>query len=298
MTARSIFPERDCTEVSIVTNGLLLPRMSDRFWQTCRDQGIVVRYTRYPIPADYEAAAARGAAFSVPVERYGRPGEEGKTLQFDPFDLEGRQDIEWNFRHCFHANKCIQVRNGRIYTCNIRAFADLFCRAFGVDLPLSDADSLELQADLTAEQIMTFLSRPIPFCRFCDIRHRDDGHLWRRCPGPAEIHDWLLFRPDARGAAALNRYRQVIFLSGTGETGETGDLARRWEDAGLDPQVRRLVLPLPQDPDELPRRLRRAGAAPEDALVIRCADAPLRLRLERAAVEGGYPHCYLLAQEE
>ena len=90
ITARQIFTEADQTEISIVTNGVLLNAMPDHFWQTCREQAVVVRYTWYPIPVDYEAAVKKGSRFSVPVERYGRPGEEGKTLQFDPLRSDGK----------------------------------------------------------------------------------------------------------------------------------------------------------------------------------------------------------------
>ena len=298
VTARQTFPEADQTEISIVTNGVLLNTMPEHFWQTCREQAVVVRYTWYPIPVDYEAAVEKGACFSVPVERYGRPGEEGKTLQFDPFDLTGSQDGEWNFRNCFHANKCIQVREGRIYTCNIRAFADIFCGAFGVGMELSPRDSLDLGQDLTPEQVMEFLSRPIPFCRYCNIRRRDDGHIWRTCAGVAEIHDWMQFRFDHWGLQTLNRYDRVFFLP---EKGEEEAFAGRWKpvlDTGLEAHVQQKVLPLPADPAALPAALRQAGTGTEDALVILCRTQERRLCLEKAAVEAGYKHCYLFAQED
>ena len=298
ITARQIFTEADQTEISIVTNGVLLNAMPDHFWQTCREQAVVVRYTWYPIPVDYEAAVKKGSRFSVPVERYGRPGEEGKTLQFDPFDLTGSQDGEWNFRNCFHANKCIQVREGRIYTCNIRAFADIFCSAFGIGMELSPQDSLDLRQDLTSEQVMEFLSRPIPFCRYCNIRRRDDGHIWRTCVEAAEIHDWMLFRFDHWGLKALNRYDRVFFLP---EAGEEAEFAEQWKtvlDTGLEDHVQQKVLPLPVEPAALHEALRQAGAGEADALVIMCQVQERRLCLEKAAVEAGYKHCYLFAQED
>lgn len=41
-------------EIRIITNGLLLPKMNEKFWENCRKYDIVISPTRYPINFDYE----------------------------------------------------------------------------------------------------------------------------------------------------------------------------------------------------------------------------------------------------
>ena len=49
--ARRHFPK---TRITLVTNGLLLTRQKDEFWQTCRENQITIQVTRYPIKLDFD----------------------------------------------------------------------------------------------------------------------------------------------------------------------------------------------------------------------------------------------------
>ena len=49
--ARECFPQ---SEIMIITNGLLLPKMGDPFWETCKEGRIVIAPTKYPINFDYK----------------------------------------------------------------------------------------------------------------------------------------------------------------------------------------------------------------------------------------------------
>ena len=43
------------TEVFIATNGTLLAKMSDKFWETLKDNNTGLMVTKYPVKLDYEA---------------------------------------------------------------------------------------------------------------------------------------------------------------------------------------------------------------------------------------------------
>jgi len=51
ISARVYFPD---TLIQLVTNGLLLLRQDEEFWQICRENNITLVNTRYPINLDYE----------------------------------------------------------------------------------------------------------------------------------------------------------------------------------------------------------------------------------------------------
>ena len=213
--ARTIFPEPN-TEIAVVTNGILLSKMGGSFWKSCRDNNIKVTYTRYPIKIGLEEIGDTAKSYGVIFERYGRPDDGEKTLQFDPFDLRGCQDIETNFRNCFHANKCIQLSDGKLYTCNIRAYAHIFCDYFDVKMELSEKDYIDIYSETTKDEILKFLSEPIPFCRYCRIIDRSDGHIWRTSNKEPSIYDWLWLQFDERAHQELSQYEKVVFLFANG----------------------------------------------------------------------------------
>ena len=41
-----------CT-IKVITNGLLLPKMKDEFWDECISSNIALEYTKYPVQFDY-----------------------------------------------------------------------------------------------------------------------------------------------------------------------------------------------------------------------------------------------------
>lgn len=57
--SRECFPRG---RIIIVTNGLLLPKMTDKFWKNCKKYGIEIEPTKYPVNFDYDAVEemARG----------------------------------------------------------------------------------------------------------------------------------------------------------------------------------------------------------------------------------------------
>jgi hypothetical protein len=48
----------------------------------------------------------------------------------------------------------------------------IFNKYFNQNLVVSDADSINIYAAKSMDQIFDFLCKPVPFCRYCD---------WKRC---------------------------------------------------------------------------------------------------------------------
>lgn len=62
--AYTLYPN---SEISFMTNGVLIPMQTDAFWKTCSECGITVCISRYPIKLNYEK-------ISEIKERYGGGG--------------------------------------------------------------------------------------------------------------------------------------------------------------------------------------------------------------------------------
>lgn len=99
-------------------------------------------------------------------------------VDFLPFDLSGRQKESSNFIKCMYANDCITMRDGRLYTSPISSCAFIFNKHYNLDMHLSKSDSIDIHSDVTKAQVTDFLSRPIPFCRYCNVDARRLGTKW------------------------------------------------------------------------------------------------------------------------
>ena len=80
----------------------------------------------------------------------------------------GNRDENHSFLKCHNANACCAVRNGKIYACSridkIRHMNNYFGKEFNV----SKRDWLDIYKVESLEEIMDFLSKPYPFCRYCN----------------------------------------------------------------------------------------------------------------------------------
>ena len=174
---RACFPE---TQISIVTNGILLNRMEDKFFKSCKENSIEIEYTCYPIDFDYEGVKKAIRSKGVTINAYNGTDEFVKTSYFIPIKIDGDEDIEWNFNHCFHANNCIQLKHGKLYTCTIIPNIEHFNRAFATDIPVSNDDYIDIYTEgITEKDIMADLARPKRFCRFCDVKNRRNDIPWK-----------------------------------------------------------------------------------------------------------------------
>ena len=184
--ARKCFPN---ALLQLVTNGLLLMNQSEEFWQTCKEHNIVVVNTKYPINLDYDGMIARAEKYGVTFEHYGNTGEKTKTSYKIPLDLNGKQNPRSNYLKCHHSNNCALLMEGKFYACTVASNVKIFNKKFGTNLQLVEEDYLDIYKVTDKHEILRFLSKPIPFCRFCDVEHRRYGLEWERSKQLKE--EWL-----------------------------------------------------------------------------------------------------------
>lgn len=173
------------TYVELLTNGLLIPDQSENFWKSCRDNDVLVEWTRYPIKDDYNNLILNTLKEKEVKYRI-FSGPDTKCLTHDVIDIEaigvngqrGRNDARYQWLHCFRAGDCVQLKKHRLYACDKAANAHIFKDFFNLDIKLSEFDSIDIYEAKNKDEITSFLAKPIPFCRYCKVDQTTEGHRW------------------------------------------------------------------------------------------------------------------------
>lgn len=183
--ARESFPD---AAIQIVTNGLLLLKQTEEFWLVCKENGIEICPTKYPVFLDFEEMERRAADHGVRYHYYSNTGTVHKTMRLFRMDVKGLQDSRKSFLLCDQANECPNLCRGKLYTCSAVPEARHFNKYFGESLKESSEDSIDIYQAGSAREILEFLAKPIPFCRYCRISETIWLQPWRR--SEREIEEW------------------------------------------------------------------------------------------------------------
>lgn len=169
--ARKYFPD---TSIKLITNGVLLQRQSELFWENCRKNNIEIVVTKYPVKLDHDAMEKHVIAQGVSFDFYGSTRAVPKSMQCSPLDITGKQDARDSFLRCSSGNRCISMDNGRIYTCSLIPYVKYFNAQFGKNLIVTDKDSIDIYKAESIQEILDFIATPMPFCRYCNRK----GTIW------------------------------------------------------------------------------------------------------------------------
>ena len=163
---------------------------TEDFWKACRNNDIIISNTKYPIKLDFDRIKEVAKKHDVRFEHHGNSGETLKKSAHIPLDIEGKQDARMNFIKCFHANNCCFLAKGKLFTCTVAPNIRHFNKFFNKNIPLTNADYIDIYKARNAEEIMQFLCRPVPFCKYCYVEKRTFGHEWQ--PSRKEIKEWTI----------------------------------------------------------------------------------------------------------
>ena len=187
-TTRAHLPNE---HIDLCTNGLLLKRMGDDFWNAITECDVSIGISPYPIKLDYEELAGYARSKGVRAEFASdiTGTAEGKQvfmrLALDP---EGKCDPPRSFTSCPFGGCFMQLSHGAIWPCQVSALHGAFARRFGYGMHDEPEDSLALDTIGSVDDIEDFRRRSHPMCRYCD----NDGLTvvpWERSQLTAE--EWL-----------------------------------------------------------------------------------------------------------
>jgi organic radical activating enzyme len=172
--------------IELVSNGILLLKQDKMFWETCRKNDIVVAVTQYPIKLDHKAIEQKAKEFGVKF-RYYFIGH--KTMHKKPLDINGEQNISENLKLCHKFNTCVQLIDGKLYTCIEMAYIKYFNKYFNQHLVVNNDDVIDIFKIKTKEELFERLAKPISFCKYCNIQKTDFGIEWK--VSKKEITEWM-----------------------------------------------------------------------------------------------------------
>lgn len=183
--ARYYFPK---SMIRLITNGILLPKQDDNFYKTLGEYNIIIEPTHYPIKIDWEFVKEKCSKYNVTLEFYNN-FEKVKTSCKWPINLDGNGNPNRNFLECFMANFCILMYKGKITTCSLPLMARHFNKYFNKNLEITELDYIDIHKVQNYNELLSFLAKPIPFCRYCDVRCREWGHPWK--VSSKKIEEWI-----------------------------------------------------------------------------------------------------------
>lgn len=188
VTARKIFP---CARIDFTTNGLLIRKMPDSFWDTLRQTRVAIKFSRYPIGVDYEQMISYIREKGVEVFSAGgeKPIEYFRRIPLNP---KGTFNMFQSYVQCPYTD-CAQLRDGKLFRCPASAFSDVLNRQLKAqgrpEFVISQRDYIDLNTDVTERDVFSFLSSAIPFCAYCDMFKMDAQVKWET--SKQQIEEWV-----------------------------------------------------------------------------------------------------------
>jgi hypothetical protein len=175
-------------DINIVTNGILLYKMSDEFWNSCRENNIHIIISGYPIKLDIDGIKNTAGKNSVQLTIRGSTNNI-KIWNKVPFDVNGRQNAGKNFRICYGANFCVNLEDGKLATCPIPFVIKHFNTYFDQHIPVTEKDTIDIFGVKNIDEIFDFLRKPAPICAYCNLKGIVYGIHW--AVSKKEITEWI-----------------------------------------------------------------------------------------------------------
>ncbi len=147
------------SRISIVTNGILLTKMNEDFFNTVRKNYVAIELSKYPI---------LGNKFSelldlIDDKRVMLGPIALKKRFYDKLNINGTSDKIKSFKAC-NSNYVNQLWNSRLYTC-MACYREYYNKKFKTNIILPD--SIDIYK-ASAKEIIKTLNKPSEGCRFCN----------------------------------------------------------------------------------------------------------------------------------
>ena len=169
------------SEIEIITNGLLIPKMPQCFFETVAENDVRVNITMYP-PTWEQRDKIEAQLRTYRILHVYSPRVEDFRAPLNP---PGKiSDGRVSMKAC-GADYCRFLRNGKLYKCPVAAMAYQYNAYFGDDV-LPTNGGIDIGAPDFHEQALR-LCDPVELCRFCAEQPRMQA--WKVCTKP-EAGDW------------------------------------------------------------------------------------------------------------
>ncbi|MDO5568557.1 MAG: 4Fe-4S cluster-binding domain-containing protein [bacterium] len=185
---RKAFPDNNLTEIRVISNGILVNDMNEEFWKCLHDNNIILSVTKYPLKLDYDLMVKKAREFDATFEFYDNTDKDQVWYNIK-IQEDGKNEARKSFYKCFVANDCVMLKDGKLYTCTLIPNIEHFNKFFNKNLEVCKDDCIDIYEARSKEEIFDFLSKPVPFCRFCNPDIKDYSLSWEATK--KDINEWL-----------------------------------------------------------------------------------------------------------
>ena len=177
--SRRLYPQ---SIIHVVTNGLLLSKMPEKFFETLRQYNAAISISFYP-PLESKMPAVKKLLEEKRVPLIVGDMVKNFTVKqtLKPHDYP--KEI---FLQCFQAN-CHNLYEGKIAACFLPFTTKYFNAYYGKNLPEDGALDL-YDPTLTTEKLKAHLLTPFERCRYCTPPVAIE---WTTIKNPSPITDWI-----------------------------------------------------------------------------------------------------------
>lgn len=181
---RNVYPY---TDIRLISNGILVTKMSDQLIQTIIDNDVTFIVTQYislkhSIDEINRFLSKTGIRYIVTEA----------VLEFQKiYNALGDSDIDENFYRCHRKGSCATMYGTKIATCYVPFVIHYFSDKF--NLAIEETGKIDLMEEgLTAQEIIKRMHTPFDMCRYC--APKGNWTEWERLPDKnnTTIQDWSI----------------------------------------------------------------------------------------------------------
>ena len=181
---RNVYPY---TDIRLISNGILVTKMSDQLIQTIIDNDVTFIVTQYislkhSIDEINRFLSKTGIRYIVTEA----------VLEFQKiYNALGDSDIDENFNRCHWKGSCATMYGTKIATCYVPFVIHYFSDKF--NLAIEETGKIDLMEEgLTAQEIIKRMHTPFDMCRYC--APKGNWTEWERLPDKnnTTIQDWSI----------------------------------------------------------------------------------------------------------
>lgn len=178
---RNIYPK---SEIVIITNGILLEKQDDNFFNALKKYNIALSMTHYPLKIDYEGWIKKLNDMGIKSYYFSLNRNKMKKQNLNP---KGNNDKKEAFSKCWE-KKCHFLRDGKLYICTPAPNIHFLNKYFNLDFKLKKKDYIDINKIKSASYINALFQKPIEFCRYCN-----DGEIEfeKYAISKKELSEWV-----------------------------------------------------------------------------------------------------------
>ncbi|MGN0005182.1 MAG: radical SAM protein [Candidatus Gastranaerophilaceae bacterium] len=162
--SRRYFPY---TDIRLVTNCVLLPKMSDDFWRSLNKNNISIEPSIYDVEIDWKKILEKATEFDIYLMLYKPLTKYFLNINLD---LSASQRNFFKCRQKCFDFECYNLVDGKLYICPVVAYIKYFNKYFNQNVEISKGDYVELDKIKNMQDLTNWIEEPKPFCKYCKDR--------------------------------------------------------------------------------------------------------------------------------